>query len=36
MPVKNHGYSLEHLRKILYLGNVLTKLGLIELWNVVV
>ena len=36
MPVRNHGYFLDHLKIILYLDNPLIKLGLIELWSAVV
>ena len=36
MPVRNHGYFLDHLKTILYLDNPLIILGLIEFLNVAV
>ena len=36
MPVRNHGYFLDHLKTTLYSDNPLIKLGLIELLNAAV
>ena len=36
MPVRNHGYFLDHLKRILYLDDPLVKLGLTELLNAAV